>query len=73
MLTAAFKSLFISLRSVLTIGLTLVWIYGFASMVYADKDLNVLNFGGLTGKGEFYWLSLDIALFDFCLFNKILC
>jgi RND superfamily putative drug exporter len=57
MLTAAFKSLIIALRSVVTIGVTLVWVYGFSSMVYADGIFNSWGFGGLTGIGEYYWLT----------------
>ncbi len=58
MLTAAFKSIFISLRSIITIGLTIIWIYGFASMVYADGIFDFLHFGGLSSvSGQFIWLS----------------
>ena len=42
----SFKSLFIPLRSVVTIGVTVVWVYGFATMTYEDCSMGWMHFMG---------------------------
>eukprot|EP01060_Flectonema_neradi_P011544 TRINITY_DN18595_c0_g1_i1.p1 TRINITY_DN18595_c0_g1~~TRINITY_DN18595_c0_g1_i1.p1 ORF type:complete len:904 (+),score=124.20 TRINITY_DN18595_c0_g1_i1:135-2846(+) len=42
----SFKSLFIPLRSVFTIGLTVVWVYGFATLTYEHGALEWTHFEG---------------------------
>eukprot|EP01061_Rhynchopus_euleeides_P010029 TRINITY_DN1936_c0_g3_i1.p1 TRINITY_DN1936_c0_g3~~TRINITY_DN1936_c0_g3_i1.p1 ORF type:complete len:865 (+),score=362.99 TRINITY_DN1936_c0_g3_i1:140-2734(+) len=42
----SFKSLFIPLRSVATIAVTIIWVYGFATMTYEDCTLSWTHFMG---------------------------
>lgn len=53
----AFKSLLIPLRSVMSIGLTLLWVYGLSVFVYQKGALNWTHFPGLSGKyGAQCWM-----------------
>lgn len=54
----AFRSLLIPLRSVLTIGLTIVFVYGIATLVYQYGILNWLNFAGLSSEPSAALVSL---------------
>eukprot|EP01061_Rhynchopus_euleeides_P010027 TRINITY_DN1936_c0_g2_i1.p1 TRINITY_DN1936_c0_g2~~TRINITY_DN1936_c0_g2_i1.p1 ORF type:complete len:915 (+),score=310.96 TRINITY_DN1936_c0_g2_i1:98-2842(+) len=45
-LFVSFKSLFIPLRSVATIAVTIIWVYGFATMTYEDCNLTWTGFSG---------------------------
>ena len=42
----SFRSLFIPLRSVFTIGLTVIWVYGFATLTYQHGALEWTQFSG---------------------------
>jgi uncharacterized membrane protein YdfJ with MMPL/SSD domain len=71
----SFRSLFLPVRSIFTIVLTLGWVYGLATLVYEKGILNFLHFNGLKGYGAVYWapplisfsiiagLSLDYDIF----------
>jgi len=51
----AFRSIVLPFRSVLTIGMTVLWVYGFADLVYEHGVLNWLHFRGLQGYGAIHW------------------
>ena len=48
----AFRSLFVPVRAVLTIGLTLLWVYGLAVMVYIDGAFDGIGMEGLKASGS---------------------
>eukprot|EP01006_Ploeotia_vitrea_P052094 TRINITY_DN67651_c4_g1_i2.p1 TRINITY_DN67651_c4_g1~~TRINITY_DN67651_c4_g1_i2.p1 ORF type:complete len:885 (-),score=13.74 TRINITY_DN67651_c4_g1_i2:623-3025(-) len=52
----SFKSATVPVRSVLTIGLTLLFVYGFADLTYQHGALNWLHFAGLKGQKALMWL-----------------
>jgi predicted RND superfamily exporter protein len=53
----AFRSLFVPLRSVVTISMTLAWVYGFAIMTYQVGILDWMNWPSLMSTNGFYWMA----------------
>eukprot|EP01101_Sappina_pedata_P004725 TRINITY_DN2039_c0_g1_i1.p1 TRINITY_DN2039_c0_g1~~TRINITY_DN2039_c0_g1_i1.p1 ORF type:complete len:379 (+),score=65.96 TRINITY_DN2039_c0_g1_i1:145-1137(+) len=51
----AFRSVLIPLRAILTIGLTIVWVFGFCNLTYDNGLLNFVHFAGLQGVGAVVW------------------
>eukprot|EP00697_Spironema_sp_BW2_P000510 gnl/Spiro4/10653_TR5698_c0_g1_i1.p1 gnl/Spiro4/10653_TR5698_c0_g1~~gnl/Spiro4/10653_TR5698_c0_g1_i1.p1 ORF type:complete len:863 (+),score=293.34 gnl/Spiro4/10653_TR5698_c0_g1_i1:38-2626(+) len=56
LMTLTFRSLLIPLRAVITIGLTLLWVYGLTDMVYEHGIFDWMHFGGLHSMGALSWL-----------------
>lgn len=52
----AFRSILIPLRSMLTIGMTLAFVYGGATAVYAYGVLDWIGFSGLEKAGSILWM-----------------
>jgi hypothetical protein len=46
----------VALRAVVTIVMTLLTVYGFASLIFQSGDLDFLGFHGLSGTGALCWL-----------------
>lgn len=53
----AFKSVVVPLRAVLTIAVTLAYIYGAAILVYQHGALDWLGFAPLASTGAVYWMN----------------
>ena len=51
-----FKSIVVPIRSVLSIALTLMFVFGLTVMVYQDGDLSFLNLQCLSQTGSISWL-----------------
>ncbi len=60
-----FRSLLMSLRSVLSLALVIGCTFGIASLVYDDGGLNWLNFYGLEPTGGITWL-IPVICFSIC-------
>ena len=76
-----FCSFLVPLRSVLTVTMTLAWVYGFTILVYQYGILDFLHFDGLQSAGGCYWMApllscpmiIGIALdYDIFLLTRIL-
>jgi uncharacterized membrane protein YdfJ with MMPL/SSD domain len=67
MLGLAFRSIVIPLRSLLSIILTLLWVYGMATLIYQHGILEWTGFKGLTGQYKaHYWFAPVIAFSVVC-------
>lgn len=53
----AFRTLFVPLRSVVTIAMTLAWVYGFAIMTYQVGILDWMGVDSLKSTDGFYWMA----------------
>ena len=54
-LALCFRSIVIPLRAVLTISMTLMWVFGFAAMTYQKGALNWLHIASLSKTGAISW------------------
>lgn len=52
----AFRSIIVPLRSILTITLTICFVYGFATLTYQDGALNWIGLAGIQGIGALAWI-----------------
>ena len=76
-----FCSILVPLRSVLTVTMTLAWVYGFMVLVYQYGILDFMHFDGLHSSGGCYWMApilccpmiIGVALdYDIFLLTRVL-
>lgn len=60
----SFRSIFVPLRAILTIALTICFVYGFADLTYEFGILNWTHFAGVQSIGALSWI---VPLFSFSL------